>query len=110
MKLLLDENLSHRLVESLSELFPDIAHINQFELQEASDINIWNFAIENNFIIVSKDSDFHQMSFLLGPPPKVIWIQRGNCSTKDIQGILTKNHSKIEQFERDAQAAFLILE
>jgi predicted nuclease of predicted toxin-antitoxin system len=33
---------------------------------------------------VSKDTDFHQRSFLFGGPPKVVWIRLGNCSTEDI--------------------------
>ena len=34
------------------------------------------------YTIVTKDADFRQRSFLLGPPPKVIWIGLGNCSTQ----------------------------
>ena len=60
----------------------------------SSDTDIWEFAKSNDYIIVSKDSDFHQRSFVIGFPPKVIWIQKGNCSTNEIQGILCKHFSE----------------
>lgn len=32
-------------------------------------------------MVVSKDSDFRQLAFLFGPPPKVMWLRVGNAST-----------------------------
>lgn len=49
------------------------------------------------------------MSFVYGHPPKVVWIQRGNCSTSEIAQILTIRFADIEGFEADAEAAFLSL-
>ena len=43
---------------------------------------IWNYARDNGLTIVSKDSDFHRMSFVLGAPPQVIWLRVGNCPTR----------------------------
>jgi hypothetical protein len=45
---------------------------------------VWHYAAEEGFTILSKDADFHERSFLLGHPPKVIWIRRGNCSTDEV--------------------------
>ncbi len=45
---------------------------------------IWTHARDHGFVIVSKDEDFHRLSVLLGPPPKVIWIRLGNCTTEDV--------------------------
>ena len=79
MKLLFDENVSPRLVAGLSD------------------------------VGVSKDSDFHQVSFVRGPPPKVIWIRRGNCTTADIEALLRSNQTGILAFAAEADAAFLAL-
>jgi len=79
-------------------------------LETSSDTEIWEYAKSNDYIIVSKDSDFHQRSFVLGFPPKVIWIQKGNCSTDEIQIILRKHFCNIEAFINDDQSSFLILE
>jgi len=74
VKLLFDQNLPHRLVGMLASVFPDSSHVRHFALQSAPDEAIWELAQQQGFTIVSKDSEFHQRSFLLGFPPKVIWV------------------------------------
>ena len=85
MKFLFDENLSPRLVAGLSDVFPASVHVRDVGLARATDAAIWRYARGHDLAIVSKDSDFHQVSFLRGAPPKVIWIRRGNCTTADIE-------------------------
>jgi predicted nuclease of predicted toxin-antitoxin system len=109
VKLLLDQNLSPRLVGSLSDVFPDSAHVRDLGLARADDAAIWDYARENELTIVSKDSDFHQLSFLRGSPPKVIWIRRGNCSTADIEGLLRSRRKEILEFGSELEPAFLAL-
>jgi predicted nuclease of predicted toxin-antitoxin system len=53
MKLLLDQNISYKLVKRLAEYFPGTSHIKFENLSEASDFDIWNFAKINDFIIVT---------------------------------------------------------
>jgi predicted nuclease of predicted toxin-antitoxin system len=72
VKLLFDQNLSHRLVEALKEDYPGSQHVRDVGLKEASDEAVWQYAAQHGLIIVTKDADFHQRSFLLGQPPKVI--------------------------------------
>jgi len=62
MKLLLDHHLSPRLVKRLANLFPESNHIYPLNLDKADDFEIWEFAKENNFIIVTKDADFSDLS------------------------------------------------
>jgi predicted nuclease of predicted toxin-antitoxin system len=109
VKLLLDQNLSPRLAHTLAAIYPDTTHVRDVGLQAADDDTVWAYAAEHGFVIVSKDADFHQRSFVLGPPPKVVWIRRGNCSTVDIERILRNHESDLLAFERDDQEAFLAL-
>lgn len=109
MKLLFDQNLSFKLVESLSDIFPDSKHVKMLGFEEVADREIWDFAKKHDYLIVSKDSDFHQFSFLYGPPPKVIWISKGNCSTSDIEAALRKHESDVKKFFDDNEASFLEL-
>ena len=81
MKLLFDQNISHRLVATCQHSFPDSRHVKDFNLQEADDTVIWTFAAENGFALVSKDSDFLHRSLLRGHPPKAIYLRIGNCPT-----------------------------
>lgn len=110
MKLLFDQNLSPRLVEALQDLYPGSVHVREVGLANASDESVWTYAAQQGLTIISKDTDFHQRSFLSGHPPKVIWIRRGNCSTTEIEAILRARHPDLQGFEKDTVGAFLALE
>jgi predicted nuclease of predicted toxin-antitoxin system len=109
LKLLLDQNLSPRLVQALQGAHPGSAHVREFGLQTASDAEVWSFAKANGFDILSKDSDFHQMSFLYGPPPKVVWVRLGNCTTDQVREALLRHADRLAAFREDEQAAFVVL-
>ncbi len=109
MKLLFDQNISPKLVSSLKDLFPNSAHVQNLGLDKATDNEIWNYAKSNDFIIISKDADFVEHSLLLGYPPFVIWIRRGNCTTDDIIKILINNYLVIEEFMEKKKIGFLNL-
>ena len=109
MRLLFDQNLSWRLNRALAGQYPDAVHVREVGLATADDAEVWAYARANQLTIVTKDADFHQRSFLLGAPPKVIWIRRGNCSTNEIIEILRRQRMAIEAFDRDPEAAFVIL-
>lgn len=84
MKLLFDQNLSRHLVRELHPEFADSAHVSSLDLDTATDHEIWAYAAENDYLIVSKDSDFRQLAFLAGPPPKALWLRVGNSPTAAI--------------------------
>lgn len=109
MKLLFDENLSHKLVRLLTDLFPDSIHVRDVGLKAADDPLVWDYAKGKDLMIVSKDSDMHQRSFMFGYPPKIIWVRLGNCSTSDVEKLLRRNFTIIETFYNDPYASFLSL-
>ena len=84
MKLLYDCNLSPALIARLRDLYPDSNHVYKLGLDQSSALEVWNYAKKESFAIVTKDSDFGDLSLLLGFPPKVVWIRRGNCTTSEI--------------------------
>ena len=110
MNLLLDQNLSDRLCDRFADLGVTIVHVRSVGLEAADDSRVWDHAAEHNFMIVSKDSDFNNRAFLFGPPPKVVWIRRGNCSTRDIEDLLRTRYQDLVMFAADTTAALLILE
>jgi predicted nuclease of predicted toxin-antitoxin system len=109
MKLLFDENLSPKLAQLLHDLFPDSVHVRDVGLKASDDLIVWKYAQDNSLIICSKDSDMHQRSFLLGFPPKVVWVRLGNCSTSDVEKLLRRHFATIEVFAADDYASFLSL-
>ncbi len=109
MKLLFDENLSPALLGLLAEVYPESSHVRDVGLKSSTDRKVWDYAVEKGYIIVTKDADFRQRSFLLGPPPKVIWIGLGNCSTREIAELLRRGSREIEAFALAEESAFLVL-
>ena len=100
MKLLLDQNLSFKLVRHLRPVTEYTAHAGEVGLASASDQTVWEYARNHHYTIVSKDSDFL---------PKVICIRIGNASTQDILHCLQRRWKDIESFETSADETVLIL-
>ncbi len=109
MKLLLDENLSPRLVGALADVYPGSVHVRHVGLESADDAAVWAHARAHQLTVVSKDSDFHQRALLFGPPPRVVWIRRGNCSTREVERILRDHRADLEGLVADPAAAVLVL-
>ncbi len=109
MKLLFDHNLSPRLVNRLTDIFPDSNHVDNLGLAQVDDRDVWVYAKNNGFAIATKDSDYNELLILHGFPPKIIWIRRGNCSTSEIEAILRTNINQIQTLFDDSSLGILTL-
>ncbi|QQS33684.1 MAG: DUF5615 family PIN-like protein [Acidobacteriota bacterium] len=109
MRLLFDHNLSPKLIDILADHFSGSEHVFLLGLDRADDPKIWEYAKENDLIIVTKDADFGDISVLRGFPPKLIWIRRGNCKTTTIATILIENRDAISNLIADERAGMLTL-
>ena len=109
MKLLFDQNLSPRLPRILTDIYPESAHVRAIGMRDATDTAIWEYAKTNDFVIVSKDSDFQARSLLYGSPPKFIWLRVGNCPIKPIEELLRNRSVAIHTFARDQAQSHLML-
>lgn len=107
MKLLFDQNISHRIVNQIVDLFPDAKQVRGLGIENFSDRAIWEFAKEKGFTIVTFDGDFYDFSLLYGHPPKIIWLRSLNQTNRNIVFILRKYHSRIEEFFVDQDLACL---
>jgi predicted nuclease of predicted toxin-antitoxin system len=110
MKLLLDENLSDKIIRKITDLYPNSTHVKNLGLNNTDDGIIWEYAKKNDFVIVSKDADFYQRSLLYGHPPKFIYLRISNSPTAKIVQILRDNFDTICQFEIGATESILVLE
>lgn len=90
MKLLLDQNLSHRLPKQLADLFPHSVHVRSVGLDRASDEEIWDHAKVHGYCIVTQDADFAERSRLYGAPPKIIWLRCGNRTAQETEEIMRR--------------------
>jgi predicted nuclease of predicted toxin-antitoxin system len=109
VKLLFDENLSRRLGGVLADIYPESIHVEDVGLLGARDLEIWNFAAEHGFLVVSKDTDFYERSVLYGAPPKLIWLRIGNASVRDTAALLRDNYIIVRHFYDESESPFLVL-
>ncbi|HEY6388301.1 MAG TPA: DUF5615 family PIN-like protein [Candidatus Acidoferrum sp.] len=109
MKLLFDENLSPRLAARLADVYPGSAHVHECGLGSADDKAIWQYAKDNGFTIVSKDSDFQEQSVLQGFPPKLVWLRAANCTSAEIETLLRAAVPVITRFIQENEESCLVL-
>jgi len=109
VKLLFDQNLSHRLCGVLADVFPDSEQVRRARLDRASDGAIWEHAKREGLAIVTLDADFADMAALRGAPPKVIWLRCGNRPTAFVERLLRDHVEAIEAFADSDDAACLEL-
>ena len=109
MKLLFDENLSPALPRLLADIFPDSIHVRNVGMKATDDPVVWDYAKAGDFMIVSKDSDMHDLSLVLGNPPEVVWLRLGNCSTRQIEELLRQELDVIQLFHEDQSVSLLAL-
>jgi predicted nuclease of predicted toxin-antitoxin system len=107
--LLFDQNLSPRLVHRVADLFPGSIHVQAVGLATVLDRIVWDYARANDYIIVTKDADLGELGTLLGFPPKVIWIRRGNCTTLEIEHLIRDNQIAIELLANEPESGVLTL-
>ena len=95
MKLLLDENLSRRLVPFLQETYPESSHVALLGMEQASDVEAWRYAGEHGYVLVTQDADFYDLSLAGGVPPPVLWLRCGNAAKFMILQLLLERSAEI---------------
>jgi len=102
MKILLDANISWKLINKLKPVFGECAHVDLIGLDvPAEDIDIWNYALDNGYIIITKDNDFADLLEINGFPPKVVLLKTGNNSSQALKELLENVKPMIEDLERN---------
>ncbi len=107
MKLLFDQNLSHKLAQRLANLFPGSAQVKALRLDQAADSALWDYARTHGYVLVTQDGDFSNLSALRGYPPKVVWLRCGNRPTAVIERLLRVHHARILTFLGDPRVGIL---
>ena len=72
-------------------------------IENFSDIEIWQYAKQNKFTIVTFDADFFDLSNLKGHPPKIIWLCFGNTRTDFLAEIINSKNAIIKDFIDSAE-------
>lgn len=98
MKILFDQNISYRVIDKISKNFPEAKQVRELNLENDSDLEIWQFAQSNNYTIVTFDADFYDLANLKGHPPKIIWLRVGNTKTENVAKLFNLKYKLIKDF------------
>jgi predicted nuclease of predicted toxin-antitoxin system len=107
LTLLFDQNISPKIAKQLENIFPGVKQVRHLGLENASDLEIFEYAKINGYAIVTFDADFVDLNVLKGFPPKIIWLRTGNLTTKSIAKFLNKNLVAIRNFLHSEEAQIL---
>ena len=97
MKFLVDAQLPPALARFLASLGEEAIHVLDVGLLDASDSAIWDFALKNDWVIITKDDDFQFRASVTPMPPRIIWVRVGNCSKKRLIEIFKEHWSTIKE-------------
>ncbi|SDE99462.1 Predicted nuclease, contains PIN domain, potential toxin-antitoxin system component [Dyadobacter soli] len=102
MKVLIDQNISQRILPSLAHQFDILKHVRHLDLTDAEDYDIFMFARNNGYqAIITADEDFIKLINQFSEPPKIVWIRTGNCSTRVLSALLREKVQMIREFISD---------
>ena len=103
MKILIDQNISHRVIPHIQAEFQNVEHVRNLGLTDANDFQIFQFARKNQFdVIFTLDEDFNNLQLEHSIPPKIVWFRVGNCSTTLLASIIIEKSEVIKNFCEDA--------
>jgi len=98
VNLLFDQNISPRILRNLPPELLDCQQVRFVGLEDSADLEIFQFARTNDYAIVTFDSDFVDLNALHGTPPKIIWLNTGNLSTKNVSELIMRNTLTIKMY------------
>lgn len=109
MKLLFDQNISYKIVKKLSDIYPEAKQVRELGIEGFTDREIWEYAKQENFMIVTFDADSYHFSLIWNHPPKIIWIRSINQTTEVIEILLRKHQIDIDIFNTNQSLSCLEL-
>ena len=79
MRFLVDNQIPPALARFISEdLRAEALHVTDVGLRQRSDAEVWRYASENDFVLISKDDDFVTL-YSKAPTARLLWVRLGNC-------------------------------
>jgi len=89
LNFIIDAQLPPQLALWLRQRDYSARSLRELSLQDADDRTVWQLAIQENAVIVTKDEDFAWLA-AAKPGPSVVWVRTGNLI----------NRLLLEQFEK----------
>ncbi len=109
MRLLFDQNISYRVVKQLKPVLPDIVGVREVGLLNADDYEIWEYARQKNYTVVTFDRDIPMIGSVRGFPPKIIWLRIGNTNNLKLISLMINRLAEFESFLNQQQNGCLLV-
>ena len=93
-----DQNISFQVIKKVKHLYPEAVSVREVHLENATDIELLNFAKKSAYSIVTFDADFAEINILKDQPPKIIWLRIGNTSTDNLAKVFQDYYESIKEF------------
>ena len=62
----------------------EVVHLFDLDMNAAADPDIWKYAGENGYAVISKDEDFIRWQRDVRNSPRFVWVRTGNCKNKEL--------------------------
>ena len=96
MKFIIDAQLPPALARYLAAKGENAMHVLDIGMMESSDSEIWDFALKEEMVIITKDEDFQMRASVTQHCPGIIWVRIGNCSKKTLLNFFEQKWEKIK--------------
>ncbi len=96
MKFIVDAQLPPALARFLTAKGENAFHVLDRQMMESSDSVIWDLAMQENLIIITKDEDFQMRASVSMDFPKIIWVRLGNSSKKALLDFFEKKWDQVK--------------
>jgi len=98
MRLLLDENISWRLPAYLRPHCTAVLHVQDIQLDSSPDTNIWRYARQHSYDVLTKDGDFLRLVLAEGFSPRVVAVQNAQVLVAKLAKFLLMRLPQPEAF------------
>ena len=95
-KFIVDAQLPPALARFLTSLGENAIHVLDVEMMEASDSKIWDLAMRESRVVITKDQDFPIRASISEQPPRLIWVRMGNTSKQSLLQVFGKAWPQIK--------------
>jgi predicted nuclease of predicted toxin-antitoxin system len=97
VNILIDAQLPPSLARMLTNAGHQAKHVREVGLRNATDGVIWDYAVRERAVIVTKDEDFALRRLHVSDGPTIVWLRIGNSSTPALQRRLMPLFPEIER-------------
>lgn len=108
MKLFLGENLSHRLVDRLADVYPGSQHVRQVGMKSAPDRIVLGYAELMDIVLVTRDTDFDDLGILRSETARILRLDLGNCTADKVERVLRDLRDELEAMFADSRAIAIV--